>query len=372
MKGCIVEKKNSKGKKKYHIVVDLPKKEGAKRKQKWFSSWNSYRDAENALPNILLEVRGYSYESSNNLPFKQVIEDYLISSENELAKSTYKRYTSCCNLIKEELGHIPIKKIEPCMIQDYFKLLKNKKKFSTATIQKHKSVLQQIFQYAIELRIIDHSPVPKLRIATNHAETEHDTWSSEQIRMFLNCVKGEPIYIPVLLAGTTGMREGEIVGLKWKDIDFQNNTLSVLRSKDFDNTLKVPKTKSSKRKIHLMDWVVEELKKHQTSQKSKRLKYGKKYVVSDFVCTLDNGKPLSTNYVTKTFPRKVTQNNFSKIRFHDLRHSFATISLANGIHAKVVQEILGHSSIQVTLNTYSHVIPTVHSESMDKLTKAFS
>lgn len=180
------------------------------------------------------------------------------------------------------------------------------------------------------------------------------------------------MYIPVLLAGTTGLRAGEICGLKWKDLDHENKTMRIQRAKDFDNTLKVPKTKASKRMIHLMDWVVEDLKKHQLSQKSKRLQFGKAYIKSDFVCTLDDGTPISTNYLTKTFPRKIKQHNFSKIRFHDLRHSFATISLANGVHPKVVQEILGHSNIQVTLSTYSHVIPVVHSESMSKITQAFS
>lgn len=371
MKGCISCRKTKKGEKRYYVIVDLPTAPGEKRKQKWSKAFLSHKEATKALPNILLEVQASNYTSSQLLMFHTVIQNYLSKCEGELAKSTYKRYKSCCKLIDEELGLYPIKKLEPHMIHQFFERLK-KKDYTPNTIQKYKAVLQQIILYATELRIIDHSPVPKLKVRGQSSNTEHETWSKTQLHDFLRCLKGEPIYIPVLLAGTTGMRCGEIVGLKWKDIDFETNTLRVMRSKTFDDSLKIPKTKASKRPIKLIDWVADELKKYQLSQKTNRIKYGKDYIKSDFVCTLENGKPLNTNYVTKTFPRKVAQHHFDKIRFHDLRHTFATIALANGIHPKVVQEILGHSNIKVTLDTYSHVLPVVHTDSMEKITKAFS
>ena len=178
--------------------------------------------------------------------------------------------------------------------------------------------------------------------------------------------------MPTLLAAMTGMRAGEILALKWKDIDFDNNSLRVSKSKTFDDTLKSPKNKSSKRPINLMPAVVSALQEYKTVQKKNKLRYGIDYFKSDFICTLDNGKPMSTNYLTTTFKRKVKQYHFIQIRFHDLRHSFATISLTNGVHPKVVQEILGHSSIKVTMDTYSHVIPTMHQESMSKIEQAFN
>lgn len=375
MRGSIVERKNTKGKKIYYIVVDLPKVPGAKRKQKWFSSfnnnkWTTRKQAEADLPKILVQVQGASYMSHDKVVLAQVIDDYLFNNQSDLAKATYKRYLSCCKAIKDELGHVPIQKVQPQMIQEYFKKLRAKG-LQPSTIQKHKVVLQQIFNYAITMQMIQYSPIPKMKIRSTSRTSEYETWSIEQIEEFLRHIKGEPLYIPVLLATKTGMRCGEILGLKWKDVDFDKKTLYVRRAKTFDNSLKTPKNDTSKRPIELMNDLVTELKAHQLSQKKKKLSLGKEYVKSDFICTLDDGTPIKTNYVSKTFPRKVKSLKFPKIRFHDLRHSFATIALANDIHPKVVQEILGHSDIKVTLQTYSHVIPTLHKDSIDKIEKIF-
>lgn len=367
MKGSIIGR-NTKNGKRYYIVVDLPVAPGEKRKQKWIAAGTNKREAEKLLPKVLLKFQ--SYTNNDHLLFQDVTHDYLYKAQHSLAKSTYKRYLSCSKILNQEFGKYPLVKITPYMISQFFKELQ-KKDYTPASIQKYKSVIKQIFLYAVELKIIDVSPVPKYTIKSSNSEDEHKTWTTQQIFDFLNHVKGQPIYLPVLLAASTGMRCGEIVGLKWKDINFTTNTIHVVRSKTFDDTLKSPKTKSSKRPIHLMDHVVAELKAYQLWQKKNRIKYGKDYHKSDFVCTLEDGTPLNTNYISKTFPRKVIKYKFEPIRFHDLRHSFATIALSNGIHAKVVQEILGHSSIKVTLDTYSHVIPTMHSDSMDKLNQAF-
>lgn len=368
MKGSIVERETKNGK-KYYIVIDLPKGADGKRKQKWFSSYDTRKEAERDLPYKLIECEGY--KNSDDLLFKTLSNDYLMRVEQHIAKSTYKRYTSCIKLINSQIGNIKLKKVDPFIIQDYFQFLRNKG-YAFATIQKHKAVLGQVYAYGIEMQLVKTSPIPKLKNSTRNQYEEKNVWNAEQVKMFLTAIEKELIYIPVVLASTTGMRQGEITGLKWSDIDFEKKILYVQRSKDFDGTLKSPKTNMSKRSIHLTDFCITALKNHNKQQKVNALKYGKDYIKSDFVCTMKKGKPMNNNYITKTFPRKVEQNHFERIRFHDLRHTFATICLTNGVHAKVVQEILGHSKIQVTLNTYSHVIPSVHEESMIKIGKAFN
>lgn len=370
MKGSIVERKTSKGKKKYYIVVDLPHLTGQKRQQKWFSSWDKKRDAEKALPDILKKVSSSTYADNQTVTMHKLITDYLYKSQLCLSKSTLKRYKGCCTRIEKEFGQVAVAKIQPYNIENYFRDLQTEG-FKPTTLQKHKSVLEQLFTYAKELRIIEHSPVPRLRVAKNNS-AEHTTWSIKEVHEFLSTIKGQPLYMPVLLAAMTGMRAGEILALKWKDIDFDTHMLTVNKSKDYDGTLKAPKNKSSRRPINLTSFVVAELQAHRLEQKKAKLQYGMDYYKSDFICTLADGKPMSCNYLTTTFKRKVRQYKFVVLRFHDLRHTFATISLTNGVHAKVVQEILGHSSIKVTMDTYSHVLPTVHSESMNKIEKAFS
>lgn len=370
MKGSIIMRKTSKGKKRYYIVVDLPTLPGDKRKQKWFSSWDTKKDAEKALPEILLQVQRSNYLQNDQITLGKVIDDYLYRAEHGLAKATYKRYLSCCNLLKEHLGTTQIQKIQPAMLNEYFKTLQAKG-LKPNTLRKHRLVMQQVFNLAIELHIIEHSPVTKLPVSSTLSDAEHETWTAGQLNRFLMEIEYEPLYIPVLLAGMLGMREGEICGLKWKDIDFDKATLYVQRARTYDNSFTRTKNRSSRRSLKLTPFVLNALKEHQLSQKKLRLLHGKDYVKTDFVCTLKDGTPISTNYITKTFPRKVKQYNYPTIRFHDLRHSFATIALSNGIHPKVVQEILGHSDIKVTLQTYSHVIPVMHGDSMEQIQQMF-
>ncbi len=371
MKGCIYCRTSTKNKKLYYVVVDLPKPPNGKRRQKWSKGFLSRKDAEKALPFFLLSAQDSFKASYTKILFKTVVTNYLAKCEGEVARSTYKRYASCCKKINAHLGDYLIQNIEPHYIQDFFSSLKQEG-YKATTLQKYSALLKQIFWYATELKIILQSPMPRLKIRTTHQTYEHHTWSATQYKAFLSCLKGQPLFVPVLLAGSTGMRCGEILALKWSDIDLEKHLVHVQRSKSFDNSLNVPKTKTSKRAIALIPFVVDALKSHALKQKANRLLFGENYFKSDFICTHANGKPLDTNYVAKTFPRKIKKYHFDVIRFHDLRHSFATIALENGIHAKVVQEILGHSDIKVTLNTYSHVLPTVHETSVDTIAKAFS
>ena len=370
MKGSIVSRKNSKGKSKYYIVVDLPRLPGEKRKQKWFSSWDTQKAAEKALPSILLKVQGQSYVQNDKLLFSKLIDDYLYRAEHGLAKSTYKRYLSCCNRLKKDLGALQVQKIQPYALENYFANLQ-KEGLKPNTLKKHRMVVQQIFSFAKELQVVSSMPVPKLKISDGTGGNEHETWNATELHHFLLQLDQQPLYIPVLLAGMLGMRAGEIAGLKWKDIDFDKKTLYVRRAKSYDGSFTKTKNKSSRRPLALSSFIVEKLKMQQLRQKKLKLSYGPSYFKSDFVCTLEDGTPITTNYISKTFPRKVKQYNFPSIRFHDLRHSFATIALSNGIHPKIVQEILGHSDIKITLQTYSHVIPVLHGDSMDKIEKMF-
>ncbi len=359
------------GKTRYYIVVDLPRLKGQKRRQKWFPCGTSYREAEAMLPQILLDVQSKNYLSSKNVRFKDVAEDYLFKNQKRLSASTYKRYSSITEELKQTFGETPINSIEPYLVEQYFKTL-IQRGLAPTTLSKYRVVLSQIFEFACELHVIKTIPIAKFKAKGNGTTYDFQVWSTNEIDQFLSAIYDTPLYMPVFLAAHTGMRLGEVLALKWSEVDFKNRQLTVRYSLALDNTLKTTKTKHSRRTIKLMASTLETLEKRKLLQKKNKLAYGNEYFKSDFVCTFDNGKPLSRNYVATTFPRKVKQLNFSKIRFHDLRHSFATIALSNGVNAKVVQEILGHSTIRTTLDIYSHVIPTMQEQSVDVLEKAFN
>lgn len=370
MRGSIATKKVA-GKTRYYIVVDLPRKKGEKRKQKWIAAGTSKREAEEKLPQILLELRNKDYLSNKAMRFDEVADNYLFRAKNSLATSTYNNYAALIKQLKVYFHDYTVQEITPALVEMYLSELQQRN-LAPSTIIKYRVVLRQIFAYAVELKIIQHIPIAKFKLKSHSNSYDFQVWNVEEINMFLTLIRGTPLYIPVLIASQTGMRLGEILALKWSAIDLKNHQLTVRYSVDLKGKLKPTKTKNSKRAIKLTAPLVAELEQWKRAQKLNRLKYGVHFFKNDFVCTHMNGKPLTRNYVSVTFKRKVLQCKMPVIRFHDLRHSFATIALSANIQPKVVQEILGHSTIRTTMDIYSHVMPNIQESSLEILEKAFN
>ena len=369
MKGSIARKKFN-GKTHYYVVVDLPHRKGEKRKQKWFPMGTSYRKAEEELPKILLEVQSTGYMSSQTVTFATIADDYLFRNQRRLATSTYNRYAGIVTKLKDYFGDYTLREIEPLHVDQFTKSL-IMEQYSKNTIAKYRVVLSQIFEYAMELKLINSIPIPKLKNSTSSESFTFQVWNSNEVNSFLMQIEETPLYMPVYIAVHTGMRLGEILALKWNEIDFKNRQLTVRYAIDVNGKLKTTKTKQSRRLIKLTDSMIETLKQAQHKQKLHKLQFGNAYHKNDFVCTFEDGRAISRNYVSTTFRRKVKQYKFPVIRFHDLRHTFATIALSHNVNVKVIQEILGHSSSRTTLDVYSHVIPTMQEQSLDILEKAF-
>jgi integrase len=178
-------------------------------------------------------------------------------------------------------------------------------------------------------------------------------------------------YYFIYLAVNTGMRRGELLGLSWDHIDFKKLTIHVkqnlVRSKEEGVIIKSPKNRSSRRVIKIESDDVKTLIKLKKIQNKNKLLFGPEYNnKNNFVFAKANGEMLYPNTATKRFRALAKKLNFENVRLHDLRHSHATLMLQAGVHPKVVQERLGHATITTTLNTYSHVIPTLQAESVKK------
>ncbi|MBS4195150.1 site-specific integrase [Lederbergia citri] len=186
------------------------------------------------------------------------------------------------------------------------------------------------------------------------------TWTEKECNILLDSIEGERFYILYLLAIYTGMRRGEILGLRWKDCDFRNNTISIRQTiveVSGKAVFAAPKSKSSSRVIAIPNYVVERLLKHKENQEVEKSRLLNAYQDHDLVnCTID-GKPWIPRNVLRQFYTLIRNADLTKIRFHDLRHTHATLMLKNDVHPKIVQERLGHGNIAITLNTYSHVLP---------------
>ncbi len=164
------------------------------------------------------------------------------------------------------------------------------------------------------------------------------------------------------MALVTGMRQGELLGLRWKDVDLEKGHLTISQTLSHDG-----KTKSSLRKILLPASTVAKLKKHRAVVLKEKLSQGEEYQDNDLVMCTPSGTPINPANVRRSLNVLIKKAAVPKIRFHDLRHTHATLLLAKGVNVKVISERLGHSNIKITLDTYSHVLPTMQEDAVNKI-----
>lgn len=198
--------------------------------------------------------------------------------------------------------------------------------------------------------------------------SELKTWSAEQLADFLEHVRPDRLYAAWVLAATTGLRRGELLGLHWSDIDLDEARLSVRRSLvsvGYAVRISEPKTRRGRRQIALDKTTVSALLGHRRRQMQERLSWGPAWVDSGFVFTKEDGTPLHPDRFTKLFAQRVKSSGLPRIRLHDLRHTHATLALQAGRHPKVVSERLGHANVSITLDVYRDVIPAMQKEAAD-------
>jgi integrase len=194
---------------------------------------------------------------------------------------------------------------------------------------------------------------------------EMHTWAAGEVGTFLASVREDRLYAAWLLLATLGLRRGELLGLRWPDVDLASGRIAIrhtLVMVDGKPAMAEPKTAKGRRSLTLAPQVLEALRVHRTHQAAERLSWGADYTDSGLVVTTEDGRPMHPESLSGLFVRQARRVGLPQIRLHDLRHSVASILLAQGVHPKVVSEQLGHATIALTLDTYSHVIPSLQQE----------
>jgi integrase len=219
---------------------------------------------------------------------------------------------------------------------------------------------------ALEMNLIEYNParrVPKPRVP----HTTRRIFTVEEAKRYAEAIEGHPFQAAMLLALIHGMRLGEILALQWGDIDFERQTLTVQRSLTQGSDGRFypgpTKTHRSSRPVQLADSVTAVLRQRKVIQNQERLKFGPGWEDNGGVFTRPDGRLLSkTNFGRAYHYRVIEENDLPRITFHDLRHCAASLGLMASINPKTIQEMLGHSSIAITLDIYSHVMPSTHRE----------
>lgn len=204
--------------------------------------------------------------------------------------------------------------------------------------------------------------------------TEMRALGADQAKSLLDDLAGTRVALPALLAISTGLRRGELLALRWSDVDLDRGTLTVRRSLEQTREglrFKEPKTAKSRRTIALAPTTVQSLRAHRLIQAKQRLQLGTAAEETDLVCPDALGAAWKPDSFTSEF-RAASRRAGHQIRFHDLRHTHATMLLQQGVHPKIVSERLGHSSIGITLDTYSHVLPNMQETAAEAIERAMT
>ena len=283
------------------------------------------------------------------------------------------------NHIKPQIGSIPLADLTSLDLQRFYKHLldggrvdrveakKKPKGLAPKTVRNIHQMIGSAYNLAIEQKLVSKNPTQGCALPkVEHKEMR--TLTADQLSAFFQEAKDSGVYELYYLDLATGLRRGELLGLKWTDIDLDRGVLKIQRaiSRQNGKVVEAPlKTKNAYRTLPLSDSLRRYLTDLRRRQKENRRKYGKSYHQSDYVCVREDGTPLRPDYISREFGRICRRAGLPCIRFHDLRHSVATLLLQQGFSLKQIQEWLGHSDIATTANVYAHV-PYVEKESIAK------
>jgi integrase len=311
-------------------------------------------------------------------PAAMSLNEYLDKWFEETAKprlreSTYNQYVWIAkSYIRKQLGLMQLADIQAYQVQKCYGELK-KQGLSPRTIRYTHNVLSSAMKQAVKWKTIIQNPC-ELCDLPRQEKKEMLCLSPVETQKFLTVAKESKWFALFLTVIETGMRPEEYLGLQWKDIDFEHRNLSVRRAaiekKGGGFYFTEPKTKKSRRKIPISNSVLIALKSHRRNQLEERMKIASEYNNNDLVFASELGTPLQRkNFTGRHFKPLLKKAELPNIRLYDLRHTTATLLLSAGENPKVVSERLGHASIVLTLDTYSHVLPTMQEAATEKLEK---
>jgi integrase len=375
MRGSIVKRGE-----KFHAVLDLPRGADGKRKQKWLSGYATRREAEAALAHALNEVHSGRYVEPTTMTVRQFLcDEWLPASAARVRATTLRAYRQLIDLYAvPNLGDLPLADVTPVVLTKlYGRLLTSgrangKGGLSARTVRFLHTVLRRAFADAVRWRYLQANPAdgatPPSAAAARAPEMR--TWTLAELQAFLRFTVDDEYHIGYVLAACCGLRRGEVCGLRWSDIDLDGGDAfgphlrvrQTLVEVDYVLTVSEPKTAKSRRVVALDPTVVAVLRRHRTRQHKDRLACGPAYADHDLVLARVDGAPVQPSNFVQVFARRVGEAGVPHIRFHDLRHTHATLSLQAGIHPKIVSERLGHSTAAFTLDIYSHAVPSLQAE----------
>lgn len=348
------------------IILNLTDSAG-RRKPKWISTGLTIKGNKKRAEQMLMEERRKyaNAKAGDDVLFADFMEQWL-----EIVKSTVSipTYSSYVNAVKSIIApyfrkkKILLRDLQAHDIQMFYQEQLQRVKASSV-IHYHANI-HKALKYAVKNDMIPSNPADKVE-RPKQDKFYGNFYDRDELNKLFEAVAGTKLELPVLLGAFYGLRRSEIVGLKWSAIDFEQNTITIshtVTSCNLDGKCVIvakdtTKTKSSRRTLPLVPYFHEKLLAVKAQQGRNQKLCGRSYnrEFLEYICVDDIGDRFKPNYITSQFPRLLERNGFRKIRFHDLRHSCASLLLASGVPMKHIQEWLGHSDFSTTANIYAHL-----------------
>lgn len=352
----------------WYYILELGKDQNGKRIRKKKRGLKTEKEAKKALrkAEMLFDNNGYVEDDRTTL---REFMNYWLDNYAKIS-TTPKTFEGYDYIIRKHLGPglglKKLSKLSPMDLQKYY-TDKINEGMSAQSVKHHHRLLSKILKDAVLWQKINRN-VATLAKPPKPQKVEMRTLDPKQVSTLLSVAKESEVYYPVIFTAVhTGLRRGEILGLRWQDVDLKNGVLYVQQTLQSVSKLglvfKPPKSGKG-RPVKMTGQHLNLLKQINNEQNQNKLLYGPDYNKKDLVFIQVNGNPIQPSELTREYKKILKKACLPSIRFHDLRHTHATLMLQKGIHPKIVAERLGHSSIKITLDIYSHVLPNMQEEAV--------
>jgi integrase len=322
------------------------------------------REAQAALNDVLSQMKLGIVTRPASIALSDYLAEWLVKQRQHLRPTTLHSYEMAADRIKRHLGRVKLPDLTPRQIEQFYANLlegggSKGKPLAAKTVRNTHVVLRKALADAERLELVPRNAASAAKPPTP-GRPNRSTWESEDLKEFFATANEDRLYAAFVMLATTGMRRGEVLGLRWSDVNLDAGQVYV------DNTITTagwqklvegpPKTEKSRRRVYLDTNTIAVLKEHRRRQREERLAAGAAWdQTNDLVFRDELGRRVHPDWFSRDFDRLVRISGLPRIRLHDLRHSYATVALSRGVHPKIVSERLGHATVGITLDLYSHV-----------------
>jgi integrase len=331
----------------------------------WETVRGSKADAQRRLRELLSSMDKGIPIPSGRLTVAEHLRNWIEGVKTSCSQRTVDGYQSVVeNHLIPDMGHIQLKDLQPQTIQAFYGNARGK--LSARTVLTWHRILSQSMKYAVRQGYLGRNPCD-LVVAPRAVKKAMRTLTPGEVEVLLKAAEGSPHYPVIYMAINCGMRQAELLGLRWRDVDLDMLSVSVsqvLYKRRGVCIFKEPKTTGSRRSVAMTPKLAQFLREYRAERESVCWHQGRPLSLDDLVFAYPNGKPLDPCTLTHTFSRIARGAGLDRVRFHDLRHSFASLMLMRGAKPKVISEALGHASVAFTMDTYSHIISGMQEDAM--------